>query len=129
MCPNAATLDGRLGRRVCEWCDRVGARQIPSPALTAPGASPLSETACLDLKALREPSRFYPPPPPVCPDVREKLEEADGVAIEQLAFSSAVPLGIAANDRVAVRFYRPAHPRSEERRVGKECRSRWSPYH
>src|SRR5574340_865424 len=21
------------------------------------------------------------------------------------------------------------HPRSEERRVGKECRSRWSPYH
>src|SRR3989442_13412452 len=25
---------------------------------------------------------------------------------------------------------RPGHPgRSEERRVGKECRSRWSPYH
>src|SRR2546421_8457901 len=23
----------------------------------------------------------------------------------------------------------PAAPRSEERRVGKECRSRWSPYH
>ena len=23
----------------------------------------------------------------------------------------------------------PAKPRSEERRVGKECRSRWSPYH
>src|SRR5256886_13656752 len=23
----------------------------------------------------------------------------------------------------------PSHPRSEERRVGKECRSRWSPYH
>src|SRR2546430_16550829 len=23
----------------------------------------------------------------------------------------------------------PAQPRSEERRVGKECRSRWSPYH
>ena len=23
----------------------------------------------------------------------------------------------------------PEHPRSEERRVGKECRSRWSPYH
>ena len=22
-----------------------------------------------------------------------------------------------------------AHDRSEERRVGKECRSRWSPYH
>ena len=24
---------------------------------------------------------------------------------------------------------RYAYPRSEERRVGKECRSRWSPYH
>ena len=23
----------------------------------------------------------------------------------------------------------PEKPRSEERRVGKECRSRWSPYH
>src|ERR1035438_5795562 len=27
------------------------------------------------------------------------------------------------------RFFRIAHSRSEERRVGKECRSRWSPYH
>ena len=27
-------------------------------------------------------------------------------------------------------FSQPEHPvRSEERRVGKECRSRWSPYH
>ena len=25
--------------------------------------------------------------------------------------------------------FRPLEPRSEERRVGKECRSRWSPYH
>src|SRR5438874_13767106 len=27
------------------------------------------------------------------------------------------------------RAHRLRHPRSEERRVGKECRSRWSPYH
>ena len=26
-------------------------------------------------------------------------------------------------------FYAKADDRSEERRVGKECRSRWSPYH
>src|SRR6266852_7736630 len=25
--------------------------------------------------------------------------------------------------------HEPAHERSEERRVGKECRSRWAPYH
>src|SRR2546426_846128 len=31
----------------------------------------------------------------------------------------------------AIHIYGPADPttRSEERRVGKECRSRWSPYH
>ena len=28
-----------------------------------------------------------------------------------------------------VRALVPLHRRSEERRVGKECRSRWSPYH
>ena len=27
------------------------------------------------------------------------------------------------------KFFHLNHSRSEERRVGKECRSRWSPYH
>src|SRR5256886_9711752 len=31
--------------------------------------------------------------------------------------------------RDAVQGIQPARSRSEERRVGKECRSRWSPYH
>src|SRR5256886_9801964 len=35
-----------------------------------------------------------------------------------------------ANGRVNAVFETPPDlPRSEERRVGKECRSRWSPYH
>ena len=29
----------------------------------------------------------------------------------------------------AMRAFHRGHSRSEERRVGKECRSRWSPYH
>ena len=29
----------------------------------------------------------------------------------------------------AIYSYFPSKDRSEERRVGKECRSRWSPYH
>ena len=29
----------------------------------------------------------------------------------------------------AIQKAKSGHPRSEERRVGKECRSRWSPYH
>ena len=32
-------------------------------------------------------------------------------------------------DRPIIPIIRPLLPRSEERRVGKECRSRWSPYH
>src|SRR2546423_14358779 len=37
---------------------------------------------------------------------------------------------IAAAKLVTLKEYNPqSQPRSEERRVGKECRSRWSPYH
>ena len=31
--------------------------------------------------------------------------------------------------REELEYYRNRKLRSEERRVGKECRSRWSPYH
>src|SRR5258708_36159415 len=37
--------------------------------------------------------------------------------------------GPASGDRAAADELRAASRRSEERRVGKECRSRWSPYH
>src|SRR3712207_7930326 len=42
-----------------------------------------------------------------------------------------VPFGATAMPVGAVRPFqtRCTLPRSEERRVGKECRSRWSPYH
>src|SRR3712207_7105491 len=45
-----------------------------------------------------------------------------------------VPLAAIAGDQVGYLIGRKAGPhvfnrRSEERRVGKECRSRWSPYH
>ena len=33
------------------------------------------------------------------------------------------------NKKAGTWFYGLGHRRSEERRVGKECRSRWSPYH
>ena len=36
---------------------------------------------------------------------------------------------IANRGAIAVRIERTLKKRSEERRVGKECRSRWSPYH
>ena len=41
-----------------------------------------------------------------------------------LAYMEKIDLSIALDDIIP---FRPG--RSEERRVGKECRSRWSPYH
>ena len=38
-------------------------------------------------------------------------------------------LGIEWNKPIFTAFIRKNLTRSEERRVGKECRSRWSPYH
>src|SRR5256886_12499720 len=43
--------------------------------------------------------------------------------------SSAILVAILLLAAVAVAQMGPPKPRSEERRVGKECRSRWSPYH
>ena len=36
---------------------------------------------------------------------------------------------LAAGLIVCLSLKKESNPRSEERRVGKECRSRWSPYH
>src|SRR6266498_799151 len=53
----------------------------------------------------------------------------------RIAFSAGTPLHedvyvIKANGNGLTQVTRdPAAKRSEERRVGKECRSRWSPYH
>ena len=44
-------------------------------------------------------------------------------------FSSGGPLPAEAADLLEQRLQQRPAERSEERRVGKECRSRWSPYH
>ena len=50
---------------------------------------------------------------------------------ELLVWMPAVPLAMALAARLGVPALLRAvgAERSEERRVGKECRSRWSPYH
>ena len=45
---------------------------------------------------------------------------------------SQTPIGLYASYKLGQMGYDvtvSSNPRSEERRVGKECRSRWSPYH
>ena len=51
------------------------------------------------------------------------VDDADG-ALETLELQRLRCRGVAAQGKPEV-----AGARSEERRVGKECRSRWSPYH
>ena len=49
---------------------------------------------------------------------------------EEMELSEALSEGMINNGETLLLRYIPYHSvRSEERRVGKECRSRWSPYH
>src|SRR5260370_37688568 len=49
--------------------------------------------------------------------------------IERTEFSSNGRIAHVTVPQVEISTYSPLYNRSEERRVGKECRSRWSPYH
>ena len=50
------------------------------------------------------------------------------LAMRTYALSMPLPNKIVSNDGKIITTAEQ-HRRSEERRVGKECRSRWSPYH
>src|SRR5256885_69501 len=50
------------------------------------------------------------------------------VALSLLATGASLT-GVTVIETVAVGLHLGSGERSEERRVGKECRSRWSPYH
>jgi len=48
---------------------------------------------------------------------------------DQLAITDAFLIAAAPSERQVLAIVDAIEERSEERRVGKECRSRWSPYH
>ena len=64
------------------------------------------------------------------------MNELTSYWLEESFFKEASPLnaktlgGVLSNiKRVGKDIFGEIRSRSEERRVGKECRSRWSPYH
>ena len=57
---------------------------------------------------------------PAAKELFEKANEILGFRITDIMF---------AGTDEELKQTRVTQPRSEERRVGKECRSRWSPYH
>ena len=65
-------------------------------------------------------------PDPVPPEVVEEILED---ARQAPSWSNTRPFMLALATGERADRLRAASSRSEERRVGKECRSRWSPYH
>src|SRR3712207_296982 len=71
-------------------------------------------------------------------DAKVRKEDLTAVAFTQgpgllgsllVGASFAKAVALALNVPLVAVHHMQAHIRSEERRVGKECRSRWSPYH
>src|SRR6266487_2533714 len=59
-----------------------------------------------------------------------RRQEFQGLLVLSADFRSRNVFGqVLQGKSVALIFEKPSLRRSEERRVGKECRSRWSPYH
>src|SRR2546429_1354136 len=54
-------------------------------------------------------------------ELRQYLDERN---LQKPVLGNVYVLGLKAAEKMST-----GEPRSEERRVGKECRSRWSPYH
>ena len=57
-----------------------------------------------------------------------QVENIPVIPSGSIALDKALGVGGYPKGRV-IEIYGPESSRSEERRVGKECRSRWSPYH
>ena len=66
--------------------------------------------------------------PDVTKAIKEKIAEKKLAADEICGIGVGVPAPVDKNGAIE-RAANVGWKRSEERRVGKECRSRWSPYH
>ena len=62
-----------------------------------------------------------------CLDMSKNIAKALGDT--DIVMMRSFPAVTDATGYKRVGFVFPCYARSEERRVGKECRSRWSPYH
>ena len=85
----------------------------------------------LDPPAAAQPATTRPSIPQVAGRVLT-LDEAVAIALEQQPQITVLLFAYAAARYRVDQALAPLLPqltRSEERRVGKECRSRWSPYH
>mgnify|MGYP000122612081 CR=1 FL=1 len=132
------------------------AEELRALARTSEGMDVTAEAAALDAKAKTMLTDLYKsltpwrkcqvarhPERPHCKDYIEALFDdytplagvvfALEVVMMEYTVASFIPVILAAVSATTLSNLvfgnQPAFARSEERRVGKECRSRWSPYH
>src|SRR3989442_15501038 len=117
----------------------LGVREVPEPEL-APGTLAVEVRAAgcnfFDLLMVRGQYQVKPPFPFIPGAELAGVVRTVGAGVEGFAEGdrvlASVPLGAFAERAVVPArgaWRMPEGMRSEERRVGKECRSRWSPYH
>ena len=114
--------------------------EIIKGALTSPiGCRTLSEMVQGKKKILIVSDDHHRPTPikRILPFILDELHSA-GIRNEQIEIIMALgshramtseEIKVKLGEKIASDFRVINHDRSEERRVGKECRSRWSPYH
>src|SRR6266536_425619 len=121
------------------------AMSLPGEAAWLPSAMPPIGELCSGEAALRgscapggsgtdavPPGRDPPAPSVGAAPAGRRPRSAPGRAGRRGNFAQALTVSRADGDEARVLPGQPGRssaPRSEERRVGKECRSRWSPYH
>src|SRR2546427_13139116 len=91
-------------------------REQPERGITQPGVAIVAVAAAPTARCFRQRRRG------------RGDDGARGLVAAQLERQGAA-LHFLAVRTLVLQSRRPLVPRSEERRVGKECRSRWSPYH
>ena len=89
-------------------------RDLRPAALRGPGTARMKGTAAPRIGTVNAPLRLPPSRPP---SFSGRMHSGEGG-------EQNLRVGVAGFPEQGVRVLR-----SEERRVGKECRSRWSPYH
>ena len=111
----------------CSWSKTAEIKvQSPNPAVSDEQTSPrlvfATSTANEETK-LYKINEYYP----VATSGREAAKSAVNSAVNEYITTTTAAFKDYLKD--AEQWYSGAKYRSEERRVGKECRSRWSPYH
>src|SRR5256886_7069828 len=134
--PSVQILPSSLGAKQA-WCTTFPSRERVHPSLDATLPQHIQRPAAREVPfhAGSSQSRQKAPPgrgaPPAQPHLLAVVQSRIALSRSPESLQLPLPLLYSRSFHFATEARKHPHPgkRSEERRVGKECRSRWSPYH